>query len=115
MDERYLLATVRYVERNPVAAGLCLRPEQWHWSSAKAHLAGVDDELVCVHPMLERITDWPAYLDQPVSDPELENLRKHTRTGRPLAEAGHIDRLEHLLKRPLRPQKPGPKIRGGGN
>ena len=29
MDENYLLATVRYVERNPVAARLCELPEDW--------------------------------------------------------------------------------------
>ena len=42
MDEPYLLATVRYVERKPVAAPLCRRPEAWPWSSA-AHLRGRDD------------------------------------------------------------------------
>ena len=34
MEESYLLATVRYVERNPVAARLCRRSEAWPWSSA---------------------------------------------------------------------------------
>jgi putative transposase len=34
MEESYLLATVRYVERNPVAARLCRRVEAWPWSSA---------------------------------------------------------------------------------
>ena len=33
MDEHYLLATVRYVERNPVAARLCRHPRDWRWSS----------------------------------------------------------------------------------
>lgn len=38
MDEKYLLATVRYVELNPVAAGLCEAPWDWRFSSARAHL-----------------------------------------------------------------------------
>ena len=46
MAEDYLLATVRYVERNPLAAGLCEAPEQWRWSSARAHLKGQDNGLV---------------------------------------------------------------------
>src|SRR5688572_22130025 len=33
MDEAYLLACARYVELNPVRAGLVARPEQWLWSS----------------------------------------------------------------------------------
>ena len=55
MNEDYLLATVRYVERNPVAAGLCETAGQWPWSSTGAHLRGEDDGLVRVKPMLDRI------------------------------------------------------------
>jgi len=36
MDEAHLIATVRYIEYNPVRAGLCDRPEHWPWSSARA-------------------------------------------------------------------------------
>jgi hypothetical protein len=43
MDEQHLLAAVRSVERNPVRARLCARPEDWPWSSAAAHLAGRDE------------------------------------------------------------------------
>ncbi len=38
--DAYLLALCRYVERNPVAAGLVLRPADWPWSSFQAH-AGI--------------------------------------------------------------------------
>jgi hypothetical protein len=34
--ERHLLSTCRYVDLNPVRAGLCARPEQWFWSSYRA-------------------------------------------------------------------------------
>jgi REP element-mobilizing transposase RayT len=37
-SDRYLAALSRYVERNPVAAGLVERPECWPWSSCRAHL-----------------------------------------------------------------------------
>jgi REP element-mobilizing transposase RayT len=40
MDERYLLSTVRYVERNPVEATLCDYPQEWEWSSARAQSIG---------------------------------------------------------------------------
>ena len=36
--EPYLVALCRYVERNPVAAGLVKRPADWAWSSCRAHL-----------------------------------------------------------------------------
>src|SRR3954463_8387521 len=38
MDEDWLIACARYVELNPVRAGLVARPEHWRWSSARAHL-----------------------------------------------------------------------------
>ena len=38
MDENYLLACARYVELNPVRAGLVARAADWPWSSAGAHL-----------------------------------------------------------------------------
>src|SRR5271163_2576578 len=43
MDEAHLMAAVRYVSLNPVRACLVARAEDWPWSSARAHLAGVDD------------------------------------------------------------------------
>ena len=36
--DSYLVALCRYVERNPVAAGLVRRPADWRWSSCRAHL-----------------------------------------------------------------------------
>jgi putative transposase len=36
--DAHLLAVCRYVERNPVAAGLVAAAQDWRWSSARAHL-----------------------------------------------------------------------------
>ena len=54
MDENYLLVATRYVEMNPVRAGMVHAPEDYRWSSARAHLEGQDDQLVKVAPLLER-------------------------------------------------------------
>ena len=53
LDERYLLACTRYVELNPVRAGLVNKPEDWPWSSARPHMNGKDDILVKTKPLLE--------------------------------------------------------------
>ena len=39
--DAYLLALCRYVERNPVAAGLVGAAEEWPWSSYRAHVCRV--------------------------------------------------------------------------
>jgi putative transposase len=58
MDEPDLLPAVRYIENNPVWAGLCAQAADWPWSSARPHLRGEDDRLVRVAPMLELVSDW---------------------------------------------------------
>jgi REP element-mobilizing transposase RayT len=37
LDETYLIAAARYIERNPVRADLVTKPWEWKWSSAQAH------------------------------------------------------------------------------
>ena len=40
-------------ELNPVQAGLVKIPEEWHWSSAEAHMKNMDDILVKAKPLCE--------------------------------------------------------------
>ncbi|KJR96648.1 MAG: transposase [Desulfobulbaceae bacterium BRH_c16a] len=108
MDEQYLLATARYIEMNPVAAKLVQNPEDYRWSSAKAHLSGEDDGLVQVSPLLELVSDWRSFLKLTPQD-EIDMIHRHERTGRPLGAEGFIEKLELTLDRILRPKKPGPK------
>lgn len=107
MDEQYLLATVKYVELNPVKAKLCGNPEQWPWSSTRAYLAKRDDGVVTTAPMLGRINDWRAYLGTGV-DYE-EDIKKFTSSGRPAGDQQFIQRLEALTGCDLQRSKPGPK------
>ena len=67
MDEPYLVATARYVELNPVRAGLVSDAGDWRWSSATAHLSGRDDGLVQVAPLLAMVADWRGLLNSATS------------------------------------------------
>jgi putative transposase len=111
MDERYLLRAARYVELNPVRAKLWRAPWRWRWSSAAAHVAGRDDALEQVTPLLERVKDWRAFLTEVLEPEEAELLRRHERTGRPLGESAFLDRIERTLGRTVHPAKRGPKPR----
>jgi putative transposase len=106
----YLLATVRYVERNPVVARLCRHPVDWKWSSAYAHLMAQDDGLVLVKPMLERVDDWGAYLSS-AQDEETQAIQQHTRTGRALGDNGFVQHLELITGKTLTAGRPGPKAK----
>lgn len=109
MDESYLLAAVRYIELNPLRAGLVKEPLDYPWSSAKAHLTGEDDKLVKVAPLLEMVKDWRSFLMSAPQEKEMEELRKHEHTGRPLGNERFIEKLEGKLGRILHKQKPGRK------
>lgn len=111
MDEAHLMAAARYVAMNPVRAGLAARADGWPWSSVHAHLAGRDDAVVTVRPLLERIGDFAAFLDEPGDADAVAALRKSYATGRPVGSPRWIAGLEAATARPLAPRKRGPKPR----
>lgn len=115
MDDAHLRQAARYIDLNPVRAGLVRRPEDWEWSSARGRILGVDDPLVDRRNPLDRARDtrdWAAFLRAGVSDEDLERLRRHERTGRPLGSPSFVERIADLLGRDLVPKKRGPKPRG---
>ncbi len=114
MDEAYLLATVRYVERNPVAARLCRHAEDWPWSSAAAHLRARDDGLVEVRPMLSRVDDWTTYLSNGGDDGIGVHISTNSRTGRPLGNARFVHTIERITSRVLACRPPGRKKKPQG-
>ena len=109
MDETYLLAAARYIEMNPVRAHLAPDAASWRWSSARAHLEGVDDQLVKVRPLLEMAGDWQSFLATAGDEEKMADLRKHELTGRPAGTFSFLAGLESALDRTLRRRKPGPK------
>ena len=98
---------------NPVKANLASDAATWPWSSAQAHLSGVDNELVTVAPLLELAGDWRLFLAGAGDEEQINDIRKHERTGRPLGTERFVELLESTLERALKPGKPGPK--GHGN
>jgi putative transposase len=109
MDQSYLLACARYVEQNPVRAGLCKRPQDYPWSSAAAHLARQDDVLARVKPLLDLVPRWASHLSADMDEPTIKQLRSHESTGRPLGNERFLKRMEKAVGRSLRPGKPGRK------
>lgn len=107
MDEPHLHSAVRYVELNPVRAGLVADAVDWLWSSARHHLGLRHDPMIAEHPLRRSTADWKAYLDGPPDDPAFDALRARERTGRPLGGDAFLRRLEDLTGRPLRRRKPG--------
>lgn len=110
MDEAHLASAVRYVSLNPVRARLVERAQDWRWSSVGAHLAGSDDPLVQVAPVLERYGDFGSFLGQAAKDDDAwRRLKQSETSGRPIGTADWISSIEARTGRTLAAQKRGPK------
>jgi putative transposase len=115
LDERHLYAAVRYVERNPVRRGLVSAPDDYLWSSAKAHIAGETNPVLSGHCFLtETVTNWRQYLE-PGPEPDSKEeatVIKATLTGRPCGGEDFIKGVEERLGRKLTPRPRGrPRIK----
>jgi putative transposase len=109
LDEIHQWAAVRYVERNPVRAGLVRCAADYPWSSAAAHCGQKRDQVLADGlPSHGQVSDWPEWLS--AEDAAQSDLvRRQTRVGRPCGSASFFDRVEALLLRTVRPQKRGRK------
>ena len=103
MDERHLFAAIRYVSLNPVRAKLVARADEWPWSSVRAHLAGKNDRLVVVEPVLRRMPDFMEQMASGAADDgAFWDLRRAETSGRPLGDRVFVAELEQRLGRALR-------------
>jgi putative transposase len=107
-SDRHLWAVARYIECNPLKAGVVDSAELYRWSSAKAHITGTKDPLLYTRSWLSP-KKRPTYAEfVRVEDEATDDaIRKATRTGRPCGSEKFIDKLELQLQQSLRPKKPG--------
>jgi len=110
MDETHAYNAMRYVERSPVKAGLVQRAEQYPWSSAAAHCGLRADPLLsgdCA--LVDRIESWSDWLNLPTSEYEVDMIRRHTRTGKPLGSSDFVKQAELITGRKFTLKMPEPK------
>ena len=117
--DRYLLACQRYIETNPVRAGMAATAADWPWSSHRHHVGLAVDPLVRPHPTVwalgntpfERESAYRRLFDEADAAPEHDWLRARLLSGKPTASLDFQRRLEtatglRLIPRPVgRPRK----------
>lgn len=109
LNQAYLYATMRYIERNPVRARIVENAWDYPWSSARAHVFKQNDPLLVDNFLISEINDWRAFLSEEDKQNDIKILKRHTNSGRPLGDSEFIEVLEKLTGRVLHRQKPGPK------
>lgn len=117
LDEAYLWAAVRYVERNPVRAGMVRKAEAYRWSSAAAHCGTEQDALLDLESVWNKqfatIENWSEWLAEGDEADELQILRRNVEKGLPCGSESFVQALGNQVGRMLmhRPQGRPKKIR----
>jgi putative transposase len=102
LDERHVYAAVRYVEQNPVRGGIVSVPQDYPWSSAKAHVTGAPDPILSGHCFLtETVQDWARYLGEEPDREAVDSVIKATKIGRPCGKEDFVTQMEEILNRRL--------------
>jgi len=113
--ETYLMTCHRYIELNPVRAGLVDDPGSYRWSSHRHYVFGADDPLVAKHPIFDRLGDNPttrcstfrALFRESIATELIERIRVTTNQGWALGSDVFLDQMERISGRPVRPPKRG--------
>jgi putative transposase len=108
MDEQHTFAAMRYVELNPVRAGLCDAADEWLWSSVHGNLGKKKDKLLDNSQVRGMIPDWESFLSAGDQAGLIDSLRCQTSTGRPVGDDHFIAALESKTGRRIRRRNPGP-------
>ena len=100
--DSYLWTVSKYIENNPVRAGVVKRPEDYLYSSAKAHLLGRRDPLL-KEPLFDKseLNEYKRFIRSEEDKKIIEEIRKQTRLGKPLGDGEFLKTLSEKLGRSL--------------
>jgi len=114
-EDHHYLTVLRYVERNPLRAGLVDRAELWPWSSLHFRSKDRLGRLLAQSPV-PLFDDWKEWINQPQTAAELEGVRQCVQRGRPFGneawtrQTAQRLRLQSTLRALGRPRDEGNKI-----
>ena len=117
LDDAYLWTAMRYVECNPVRAGMVQRAEDYRWSSATAHCTKEPDILLNPESnwgkRFAAIGSWSAWLEMVDEVEKFDLLRKNANKGLPCGAADFVQALGIQAGRPLEGRPQGrPSLKG---
>ena len=110
----YLWTVSRYIERNPVKAGICEIAEAYPWSSARAHILGQADSVLSPESWLAEDERNSYAQFATIQDNDADKaIRQATRSGRLLGSKEFVDLLERQTNQVLKPRRAGRPRKSG--
>jgi len=95
--DAHFLTVLRYVERNPVRAGLVDCALEWRWSSARERQAASGEHGLLAPSPVPLPSPWLDWVDKPLTGAELANVRTSIRRDRPLGDSAWTRELANRL------------------
>jgi len=113
--DRYLLACYRYIELNPVRAGIVRSPDAYPWSSYRVNSTGAPSSLITPHPTylslgrtpLERAVQYRELFREGLPDDTVDRIRQGLNDGVPTGDDAFRQNLEVTVQCPLVKRKRG--------
>jgi putative transposase len=118
-EDAYVLACCRYIDQNPVRAGVVRHPVEWRWSSYAA-LAGLRSErLLTPHGALAALGEVPGpayarWCSMPSEDAQVSALRSATAGDLAYGSDTFKSRIEAMTGRATRGRRRGPRTTPSG-
>jgi REP-associated tyrosine transposase len=114
-DDDRALVVLRYIEANPLRAGMVADLADYPWSSYGLHGLGRDDALISPLPVWEalgrdqekRRAYWKKWVHTPPTESQLAEVRKSVVSGRPFGAAAWAEAKAALLALPPTPKRRG--------
>jgi len=105
--ERYLLTCARYIELNPVRAGMVKHPGEYRWSSYRCNAIGQQDGVITPHPLYEQLgsdadTQQSVYrglFAGHINEGDLDSIRKGTETGEVIGNDRFREQIQAVIER----------------
>lgn len=114
-SESYLLTCMRYIESNPVRAGIVADPAEYPWSSYHYNALGQADDLVTPHVEFHHLgTDdsacqaaYRTLFNQAIADTQIHEIRDATNKAWVLGDSRFRERIQLQLTRRVEPAARG--------
>jgi putative transposase len=120
-EERYIMACYRYIELNPVRAGMVAEPSDYRWSSYRSNALGEQSELLKPHPLYLSIGNEPSsryrayrsFFGEPLEAGMQDEIRAATNGNYVLGSEKFKAQIEAVLGRRVSPGRSGRPKKAG--
>ena len=108
-SDNYYLSCMRYIETNPVRAGMVRHPAEYRWSSYRANAISDTDSLIIRHPLYlalggdipDRQNAYRHLFESQIDNKDIQNIRDAIQFSRPLGNERFKQQVEAALGRPV--------------